>query len=132
MKRKKCFFLCGLVGSMLLLASCGNGDDEFRFVGKVVGAELCNSAVTGYIIDVQSPDSIGGTVTVGGIEYRNALMGYKSPRPLKADEKVFGVAYMTKSYAALNCLGLVNNGLPEMILLSVDEDSTDFQTKRMD
>ena len=37
----------------------------------------------------------------------------------------YGIAYFTKSYAALNCFGVIDNDLPEAILLSVDEEESE-------
>lgn len=110
----------------ILLGACNRDIEEFRFVGKVVGAELCSSSQTGYVIDIIAPDSIGGEITLSDGTYHNAVMAYRTSRRLVKDEVIYGVAYFTESYAALNCYGLIDNGLPEMILLSVDEDSADY------
>jgi hypothetical protein len=112
---------------MALLGACNNDIEEFRFVGKVVDAKMCSTSQFGYVLDIVSPDSLGGEIMTGGATYHHAVMAYRSSRALQKDEMVYGVGYFTKSYAALNCMGLINNDLPEMILLSVDEDSTEFQ-----
>jgi len=124
---KKTLCICIIA---LLLGACNRDIEEFRFVGKVVGAEMCSSSLIGYIIDIQSPDSLGADITTSSGTYHHAVMAYRSSRQLKQDEVVYGVGYFTKSFAALNCFGLIENNLPEMILLSVDEDSTDFNTKQ--
>ncbi len=114
--------------SLLLFSSCKDYE-EFRFVGKVVGAEMCTSTVVGYVIDLSLPDTLGGTITIGGTTYNHAVMAYRASRALKKDEVVFGVGYLTESFSALNCFGLIDNNLPEMILVSVDEDSNDYNKK---
>ena len=110
-------------------AACNRDVDEFRFSGKVVGAEMCTASMFGYVIDISYPDSVGGTIIVDGTTYNHAVMAYRASRILKKDEVVYGVAYFTKSFAALNCMGLINSDLPEMVLLSVDEDSTSITNK---
>ena len=111
-----------LFAAVLLLAACNSDIEEFKFTGHVVGGELCSSSQTGYVIDILTPDSIGATYTSAGGKFDHAVMAYKAPRRLKADDTISGVAYFTESYAALNCFGIIDNGLPEIILLSVDED----------
>lgn len=106
----------------ILLAACNRDIEEFRFTGRVVGAELCSTSMIGYVFDIISPDSIGTTYTNTSGTYYNAVIGYKASRILSQGDTVYGVAYFTKSYAALNCFGIVDNGLPEIILLSVDEE----------
>lgn len=119
------FFVLFLIS--VLLGACNRDIEEFRFVGKVVDAKMCNSSMYGYVIDIMSPDSIGGEITTGGGTYHHAVMAYRASRALMKDEVVYGVAYFTKSYSALNCLGLINSDLPEVILLSVDEDSSEYK-----
>ncbi len=115
--------------SFLFFIACNRDVDEFRFKGKVVGAEMCTSSLMGYVIDISYPDSLGGSIMIDGTTYNHAVMAYRSSRLLKKDEVVYGVAYFTKSFAALNCLGLINSDLPEIVLLSVDEDSTSVTPK---
>ena len=109
----------------ILLTSCKDYE-EFRFVGKVVGAEMCTSTVVGYVIDLSYPDTLGGTIMINGLTYSHAVMAYRASRALKKDEVVYGVGYLTEDFSALNCFGLIDNDLPEIILLSVDEDSNDY------
>lgn len=112
----------GLLTIVVLLGACNRDIEEFRFDGVVVGAELCSSSQTGYVIEMIDPDDLGGNINIGGTEYNHAVMAYRSPSRLYKNDTIHGVAYKTKSFAALNCMGLINNDLPEIILLSVDED----------
>lgn len=105
-----------------LLGACNRDIEEFRFTGHVVGAEMCSSSQIGYIIDILEPDSIGSTYSNSNGTFRNAVMGYKASRLLHQGDTIAGVAYFTESYAALNCFGIIDNDLPEVILLSVDEE----------
>jgi len=105
-----------------MAVACNRDIDEFKFTGRVIGGEMCSSSQIGYIVDILSPDSIGASYTNSYGTSNNAVMAYKSPRLLKAGDTIHGVAYSTESYAALNCFGIIDNGLPEVILLSVDEE----------
>lgn len=110
------------IAAALLAAACNRDIDEFKFKGVVIGGQMCSSSQLGYIIDILSPDSIGASFSSASATSKNAVMAYKSPRLLHDGDTINGVAYITESYAALNCFGVIDNGLPEVILLSVDED----------
>ncbi|MBP5535559.1 MAG: hypothetical protein J6X62_02070 [Bacteroidales bacterium] len=112
-----------------MTAACKRDYEEFYFAGRVIGAELCSSTTMGYMIQVDRPSNIGDTITLGEAVQENAVMAYRSPRKLVKDERVYGVAYLTKDFAALNCIGIYNYKLPEMVLLSVDEDSATVFSK---
>ena len=105
----------------MLLGACNRDIEEFRFTGHVVGAEMCSSSQLGYVIDIFTPDSIGNRYSSADGTFEHAVMGYKSPKLLHHGDTISGVAYFTESYAALNCFGIIDNNLPEIILLSVDE-----------
>lgn len=109
----------------VLFCSCNRDIQEFHFSGTVVGAEMCSSREFAYVIDIATPDSIGDTISITSGHYEHAVMAYRSSRLLKMDEQIYGVGYLTKDYAALNCIGIFNGHLPEMILLSVDEEPTE-------
>ena len=105
----------------LAATACNRDIEEFHFTGRVIGGEMCSSSQIGYVIDILSPDSIGGSYTGVGGSSNNAVMGYRASRILHNGDTINGVAYITESYAALNCFGIIDNNLPEVILLSVDE-----------
>lgn len=104
------------------ITSCKRNYEEFYFKGKVVDGQFCAATQMAYMIEVEYPEGIGDTITLNGVHYKNAVMGYRPPRLLKADETVYGVAYFYKDYAAYNCMFIFYDNLPEMFLLSVDED----------
>lgn len=118
------------IGLMLcvvaLLASCKRNYEEIYVKGRVVGAEMCSSNRLGYLMEMEYPAEIGDTITTYYGHFNNAVMAYEAPRRLEKDEVVYGVAYVTRDYAALHCVGLYNYTLPEIVLLSADEDSTIF------
>ena len=121
-----------LLAVLLLATACKRDYDEFYFVGRVVGAELCSATTMGYLVEVEKPLAIGDTITVQSGTLSNAVMAYRAPRKLVKDERIFGVGYLTKDFAALNCIGIYNYNLPEMIILSVDEDSTKMKKHPVD
>lgn len=107
--------------ALFLFNSCNRDVDEFRFTGHVVGSQLCSSSQIGYAIDIIEPDSIGKPINISGIQYQNVVMAYRASRILHQGDTIKGVAYITKSYAELNCFGISEYDLPEVILLSCDE-----------
>ncbi len=107
----------------VLVGGCNSDIDEFRFSGRVVGVAPCNSSMVGYIIALDTPDSVGDTISIDGTLHRNTVIGYRSPRMLSDQEYLYGVAYATHNFAAINCMGLFNVQLPEVILLGVDEEA---------
>lgn len=111
-----------LVLMLAFSSSCGKRYEEFYFIGRPVSAELCSATQMSYLFVIDYPEGLGDTVTCNGEFYRNAVMAYRSPRPLTDGETVYGVAYPREDYAALNCLGLFYYNLPEIVLLSVDEE----------
>lgn len=106
---------------LLLLGSCNNDIDEFKFTGHIVGADMCSTSQIGYIVDILSPDSLGEEATIGGAKYPHVVMCYRASRILHQGDTISAVGYFTESYAKLNCFGNIDRGLPEVILLSVDE-----------
>ena len=105
-----------------LFTACNRDIEEFRFTGHVVGAEMCSSSLIGYVIDIISDNDIGVEFTTADGKFNKCVMGYRASRILHQDDTIYGVASPTKSFAALNCFGIINKDLPEVILLSVDED----------
>ena len=109
---------------IVLLHGCKRNYEEFYFKATVAEAGLCSALQTMYILDVVGPKNIGDTLQLSpSFRVENGLFAYRSPRLLSIGETVYGVAYLTEGYAALNCIGLTTYKLPEMVLLSVDEDS---------
>ncbi|MBP5190470.1 MAG: hypothetical protein J6031_06105 [Bacteroidales bacterium] len=110
-----------IMAIVALCGACNRDIDEFHFTGTVVDGELCSSSQIGYVIDIHTPDSIGNPFTSSGISCQNAVMAYRAPQILHYGDTIEGVAYLTESYAALNCFGVIDNDLPEIILLSIDK-----------
>lgn len=110
-----------------LLVGCANSYDEFYFKGTSIGMELCSGTSAAFLIAVDQPKNIGDTLTINGKHYDNVVMGYRASRLLSNGETVYGVAYQVSDYAALNCMSVYYVDIPEVILVSVDEDSLRVQ-----
>lgn len=97
--------------------------EEFYIKGKVIYAGLlCSTYNLGYLIEVETPQGIGDTVTLNGKLYHNAVMGYRAPRIMKDGEEFVGVAYEYPNFAQYNCQVVYFERLPQLFMLSVDED----------
>lgn len=118
--RIKVILICSAV---MLMAACNHDVDEFKFKANVVAAGWCSASQPYYILDIISPDSLGEPLTSNGVTYRNAVRAYKASRLLYSGDTIYGVGYFTKSYSALNCNTVPDYTLPELILLSVDEEA---------
>lgn len=121
MSYNKLFFL-GAVAVLLTATACKKHYDEFYFKGVVVYPSLCGATSTSYLMEIVSPLGIGDTMTFEDAFLHNAVMAFASPKLLKPGDTIYGVAYPTKDYAVLHCSILVFSNLPEIGLLSVDED----------
>ena len=131
MKKIICTLAIALVAiAIVTTTSCKKEYEEFYFKGTVIGAELCGATESpqGYMMVIEKPADIGDTITYMGQHYENVIMGYgKNTRALRDGEVVYGVAYIFKNYAAMNCTGVFQYTLPEMVMLSVDEDPSHLE-----
>jgi len=110
------------MAAVLAFSGCKTDYEEFYFKGTVITGEMCSSMMVGYLMELEQPAGVGDTITYDGTFYKNAVMAYRAPRPLKKNETVIGVAYKYKDFAALNCLLVPLFNLPELSIISVDED----------
>lgn len=120
MKHK--IIISSLILSFFAFSGCKKNYEEFYFSGKVVGAQICSSTQLSYMIDITYPEGLGDTITTSYGKFQHAVMAYHPPRRMTENEVVYGVAYRTKDWGKLNCVGLFNYTLPEIVLLGVDED----------
>ena len=90
---------------------------------------MCSASSVSYLIEVAQPTTIGDSITVDGVHLKNAVMAFRSPERMKIDDTIYGVAYNTHDFAALNCAVLYFTSLPEIVLMSVDEDPSVIEGK---
>lgn len=78
--------------------------DDLEFRGTVVNYEICNSwQDMGYLVDLEYPDSVGGTYTVGGTTYHNVVIIYQAGEVLTDQSHIAGRFYWETNYAKLYC-----------------------------
>ncbi len=120
MKRQT--LLLSLCLACAALCSCEKSYDEFFFKALRIDAGYCNATSPSYMLQIVAPQGIGDTVTFNGTLYHNCVMAYRSPELIMHNDTIYGVGYLTRDYAVLNCNLISYPHLPEMGLLSVRED----------
>lgn len=103
---KKLLVLFSLIG-MLSLSGCKDFDD-FDFSGTVVGYRYCTSMANfqdlGYIIHLDAPDTVGGTLVMNdGSKLNNVIVVYLSDRLLRDQTKLHGRMYLDPKFSKANC-----------------------------
>jgi hypothetical protein len=84
-------FLFVIIIVILTLLSCRRQNDN-SIEGKIIGYEYCTSEMYGYLIEVQSPAGIGGTVYLYGTEHRNVVKTYSKPEnDLHVGDEIKGI-----------------------------------------
>ena len=87
-----------------------------RIKGNVIGYEYCTSEYYGYLIEVQSPAEIGGSVSIDGIRYENVVKTYSKPNTeLHIGSEVKGTYQMTSDCRICQDLYIAFD-LPEVII----------------
>lgn len=121
MKKNTNFLFIVLINLLLFLMPCGckhNRDNQIK--GKVIGYEYCTGEEYGYLVEVQSPTGIGGTVFIYGTEYQNVVKTYsKSENDLQIGNEIKGVyQMMADSSICRICQDLyLAYDLPEVIII---------------
>lgn len=120
-----------LVSILLLAAGCKSDKDDFEFKGTVCGYHQCTLSGAsiseqdwGYIIDLESPSSIGGQYfeDIDGkhIEHNNAVLLYKTRTRLKDGETVSGRMYLDEEYSKAYCSYHAKLDIPEGVCTAID------------
>lgn len=118
---RKYLVILTLLVALASFAGCKKNYEEIYFKGIVRSVGVCTASSPSYLIEIVAPEGIGDTMTIGDRHYTNCVMGYQSPTLLNKDT-VWGVGYITKDFALLHCNMKPFRGLPEMCILSGDED----------
>lgn len=121
-KNRLLIALLAVTAASVCFCGCKKSYEEFYFKGIMRYGGWCTANAPSYLIEVIAPAGIGDTATLGGTLYHNCLMAYQSPDLIKGSDTVYGVAYLVHDYAALHCNLVFFPNVPEMGLLSVDED----------
>lgn len=116
-----------LVALAILMVSCGKRTDTFAFSGKVIDYYSCtlNSARVsemdfGYVVNLDTPDSIGGEYVSDGVTYKNAILLYRTKARYGSGEKISGTMYLDDNYSRAYCQYHFNLGIPEGVCYTLD------------
>lgn len=116
-----------LVALTLLMVSCGKRTDTFAFSGKVVDYYQCTLATAsisemdfGYVVSIDTPDSIGGEYTTNGVTYKNAVLLYRTKASFKDGEAISGTMYLDDNYSKAYCQYHFHLGIPEGVCYTLD------------
>ena len=95
--------------------------------GKVVYFLECTGMVTsiseydmGYIISLQTPDSIGADFTVNNTIHHNCVILYHTRSRFQNGDVISGQMYLDNKYSAAYCNFHHDTGLPEGVCYSLD------------
>ena len=117
-----------LLTAALLFTGCVE-HEEISFEGVVVGTRACTDIIMdshpGFIVQLFSPDSIGGSMTdtSTGETMEHLIVLYEPPRLLYIHDTLHGTFYLDDKYSRANC-GLIwrDMDLPEGVFLKVVVD----------
>ena len=110
----------------LLFFSCKDYD-EISFSGTIIDTRECNINYLrpdlGYVIKLDSPDSIGGNYTLNGTVYNNCIVLYEPDRTLYRNDHLTGSFYLDDKYSRASCsIHWSDYSLPEGIFLDITFD----------
>ena len=121
--KKRVIILSLLLVGALLTAACRHYED-FEFSGTVVEREMCNSIQDmGYIIALDSPDSIGKPYAMNDtLTYPNCIVAYNADRILKKNNHVSGRIYYDLNHSKAECTYHFDRDLPETCFSKLQVD----------
>jgi len=125
MKRKHLLILAAAVMS-LMATSCVE-HEEIAFAGTVMDVLSCNGSFfdenPGYIVKLDYPDSIGGTLTNESGTSSNLIVLYEPTCRIMVRDHIHGTFYVDDKYSRVNCsLHWDNIDLPEGVFMKVVVD----------
>jgi spore coat protein U-like protein len=116
-----------LAALTLLMVSCGKRTDTFAFSGTVIGYYNCtlNSASIsemdfGYVVNLDTPDSVGGEYISNGVTYKNAILLYRTRARYGEGETISGTMYLDDNYSKAYCQYHFHLGIPEGVCYTLD------------
>ncbi len=111
----------------LLMTSCGKRSDTFQFSGTIIGYCNCTLASAsisemdfGYVVNLDTPDSIGGEYITDGVTYKNAILLYRTKARLADGETISGTMYLDDDYSKAYCQYHFDLGIPEGVCYTLD------------
>lgn len=119
--------LIALVALVCLTAGCKKRTDTFAFSGTVIDYYNCtlNSASIsemdfGYVVNLDTPDSIGGEYTSNGVKYKNAVLLYRTHARYGDGEQISGTMYLDENYSRAYCQYHYHLDIPEGVCYKLD------------
>ena len=110
--------------ALLALSSCVK-HEEIAFSGTIIDTRECNVSFSsyndaGFVVALNSPDSVGKPYTYNGKTYQNAVILYDPGRRLYKGDKISGTFYFDKKYSRANCsIHWPDFELPEGVFLDI-------------
>ena len=125
----KHFVFSKLLLAVLLLScvSCVK-HEELSFSGTVLGVRNCEASYmdrnAGYIVQLESPEGVGGTLTsTSGETIENVVVLYEPTRLIMVEDHIHGSFYLDNKYSRVNCSTQWGNlDLPEGVFTEVHVD----------
>lgn len=108
------------------LASCQK-HPEIEFAGTVIDIRYCTASYfdnnVGYIVQLEYPDSIGGTISTDEGTATGLIVLYEPDRVVHVDNHIHGTFYLDDKYSRANCsLHYSDLDLPEGVFTKVSVD----------
>jgi hypothetical protein len=114
------------VAALMLLVSCEK-HDEIAFTGTVIDTRECTPSYLqpdlGYVVRLDSPDSIGQPYIINGVTHKNCVILYDPDCRIYKNDKISGTFYLDDKYSRANCsIHWTDFQLPEGVFISVTVD----------
>jgi len=125
---KHCAFSKMLViATVVALTAACQKHPEIEFAGTVTGIRPCSESYldnnVGYIVKLDYPDSIGGTLTTDDGTTTGLIVLYEPDRLIRVDDHIRGSFYLDDKYSRANCaLHYSEIDLPEGVFTQVRVD----------
>lgn len=108
------------------LVSC-HKHPEIDFAGRVIDIRQCTGSYldnnVGYIVQLEYPDSIGGTISTEDGMATGLIVLYEPDRVIRVDDHIHGSFYLDDKYSRANCsLHYTDFELPEGVFTRVNVD----------
>ncbi len=116
-----------LTAIMAILAASCVKHPEIEFAGTVIDVRQCTGSYLdnnmGYVVQLEYPDSIGGTITTDDGTADGIIVLYEPDRVIRIDNHIHGSFYLDDKYSRANCsLHYTDFDLPEGVFIKVSVD----------
>lgn len=124
--KRYAFFKLTLLALLLTLTACKK-HPEIDFAGTVIDIRHCTSSYldnnVGYMVQLDYPDSIGGTISTDEGTATGLIVLYEPDRIVRVDDHIHGSFYLDNKYSKANCaLHYTDYELPEGVFTELHVD----------